>query len=840
MKNFAYLFWICFISFGMLCHATYSAEIIPCDVSEFYVVPEKSSIIHWETKTPLTNEQLAFVISDVNGQTVSRGIAKIDAKKLNAEVQLPKGYWEITFESIGNRFGIVSLEKASEPFDNFFAIDGALSWLVTGDKLREDIIKSVKRSGIGMVRERFRLQDIAPADGEFNWSPPTHDDLLRQTYKKHGIEVLEMSHDTPDWMGKVGTYPKNLKNYADAWKHIASQWQGTWGAVEVWNEPDIFFGGDLPADQYVPLVKTLAYRFQKDNVTKPLVGGVVANYNKEWHKTAADNKLLDYIDVYSFHTYDRAPNMENIAKQYRYWLRDNGYANMPLWLTECGRPWKKGVDRPPVEQDLESVTDIVMKGVESKCCGIDRYFPFVLPYYEENDNNFGMLDKKGTPLRSMAGYSQMVKALAHLDYVGDLKPEAFAIEGSDSPQVVRARVFSGKNKETPHVIVLYTGNMTPSKLTMKFPIRKAESVTGEPVSTESLQITNGLTYFFADVPKEMIDMQTDANELLNYTKEPFVRKHKKIVPFVMTFDFDKLKANSAGYIVDAEEEAKNNNVLRIPLVKHDLSDSKRGVINHLIDVAISPSSLAEYATVFKQIQFACKNSTNKINFVSIPDKSEQTNRNEFIVILPDDMVETEKILLDFTAVTEPPQTSSHPPFVGDTLNICLMQEATFKNLLAWNPDNTRIQNNPADWLKGCSANGVLKIDAGENTSVIFDCNFTEGDKWCYPKFMIPNDLQLKDCKGVIIRGRATGETTPSFFLFEKGTEAGYLTPKPLFPADGKWHAVKILFSDLQHCSATPMDKNGKLDIEEVECVSAGFNTKSEKGTLEISDFLFFR
>jgi hypothetical protein len=91
--------------------------------------------------------------------------------------------------------------------------------------------------------------------------------------------------------------------------------------------------------------------------------------------------LLDLIDVFSFHTYDRASNMENIVEIYRNYVADDkGHENMPLWLTECGRPWKKGPGRPPVEQDLESVTDIVMKGIESKCCGIDRYFPFVLPF----------------------------------------------------------------------------------------------------------------------------------------------------------------------------------------------------------------------------------------------------------------------------------------------------------------------------------------------------------------------------------------------------------------------------------------------------------------------------
>lgn len=49
---------------------------------------------------------------------------------------------------------------------------------------------------------------------------------------------------------------------------------------------------------------------------------------------------------------------------------------MPLWLTESGRPWKQGPDRPPIDQDQTSALDITMKGIESQACGIARYFPF--------------------------------------------------------------------------------------------------------------------------------------------------------------------------------------------------------------------------------------------------------------------------------------------------------------------------------------------------------------------------------------------------------------------------------------------------------------------------------
>jgi hypothetical protein len=52
------------------------------------------------------------------------------------------------------------------------------------------------------------------------------------------------------------------------------------------------------------------------------------------------------------------------------------------------------------------------------------YFPFVYPYYEENTSNFGMLDRRATPLRSLASYAQLIRVLARHRYLGDLRHSA--------------------------------------------------------------------------------------------------------------------------------------------------------------------------------------------------------------------------------------------------------------------------------------------------------------------------------------------------------------------------------------------------------------------------------
>src|SRR5699024_6621573 len=119
------------------------------------------------------------------------------------------------------------------------------------------------------------------------------------------------------------------------------RWHQSWGALEVWNEPQY---GNLPSDQYVPLVKTLAYVLHHRKKSIPV--GDASIGKKHYRDQAADNGLLDSIDFFNFHTYARAPEMVQRVKNLRDWLASRNHPNMPLWLTESGRPWSKGTDLP--------------------------------------------------------------------------------------------------------------------------------------------------------------------------------------------------------------------------------------------------------------------------------------------------------------------------------------------------------------------------------------------------------------------------------------------------------------------------------------------------------------
>jgi len=819
---FAWCF--CLLSF---CSAD-AAILTPQDVSEFVVVPEQMAELHWTVSENVPPESLTFYLDDVNGKTTEcHGTARLDGKTVTAGVTLPQGYWEIVFDKPGVRFGIIAIPIAQEPPDKFFAIDGALSWLVHDDLQREGMIKLVKRLGIGMVRERLRIATVAPGEGVFHFESDDRYETIRNTYKKHGVEVLELSHEVPDWMGKKKVYPKDLLKYADVLKAIAQHWENDWGAIEVWNEPDISFGGDLPADQCATVTKAFAWQLHEMGCKTPIVGGTMALPNQEWLETAKNNNLLDVIDLFSFHTYEKAVKMEEITKFYRMNLADGKHDNMPLWLTECGQPWKKGPDKPPVDQDLASATDIVMKGIEARCCGIDRYFAFVLPFFEESVHNFGMLDKSGTPIRAMAGYAQLIRTISHREYVGDLKTECISVSDVSAPPILRARVFRTQNGATTNdvttndattnavtTIVLYTGDMKPTPFTTTFPVKRAETLTGETCSGTT--ITDGLIYIDADVPENMIRHDTNAMKLLAYTKNKFNRsawQHKFHSPVVAAFDYDEniIHAESKGYHLEKTREqidqwatSKESPVFFLRVT--NLSDQKQLV--KIDETAAQTLSLQE-----KQPFEMMPRSSKCVPLSLYPEENDVIYRYEIGTF----DVPSQKIV------------ASH------SLEIKIPGTPTIAGLLKQHGHAVAIPFDKELWRPNISANGRLEIEKTTD-GIRLNAIFGEGDKWCYPKLPLPENVQLDKNSEIFARIRSTGETSIRIFLFGEKNDAGHLSDERAIhcPADNEWHVIRLPLSMFSPYGTTVLQATPALG--QMTDVSFGFNTKLDTATLEISDW----
>lgn len=542
--------------FVALCLSTYPADaaaLKPVGVDSFFVTPNEPAVLRWKVESGQPGGPVEYTIRDYWGQPVASGRTKPGAAAtVEVTVKLRRGFYEVDLPTTGQRFGVVSLPAFQGDADPFFCIDSALSWLVRDDEVRQGLIRALRRGGVAMSRERLSWADISPADGKWNWEGSVRNETVRRTHEKHAVEVLEMFHSTTSWAGRVGKYPDDLVGTARAWRQIGRRWESTWGALEVWNEPDISFGAFLPADQYVPLAKTLAYALARQRVNRPLVGGVFAHYNRTFLDNAAQNGLLDCVDAVSFHTYGRAPQMEPLIGNYRSWLRAHGREAMPLWITECGRPWARGPARPPADQDAVSALDITMKAVEARAGGVARHFPFVYPFYEERESNFGMMGRRATPLRSMGAYTQLILSLAHKRYLGDLK--------CDDPAVKLARVF-GDDRQS--VAVLYAGQPdVNAKAGIDPPALRIEGIDGrrlQPTETGAVPIPDGLVYVWLDGSKLAGRLRTDSSAMRLWTIGQRPRPQRpEPSPIVLRFQPppEILQAKSEGYRLLSEKPGK--------------------------------------------------------------------------------------------------------------------------------------------------------------------------------------------------------------------------------------------------------------------------------------------
>ncbi len=798
----------------------HAAELRPVAIERCFVLPDVLQTVRWKVEGSPPPSPLEYVVRDYAEKPIAHGEGRLaEAGVIETALTLPQGFHEIEFPATKQRFGLVALPAWQGPAEEFFAIDGALSWLVRDGATREGLVRVAQRSGIRMIRERLTWGGVHPGPDRNDWETPSRFDTLRRACEKHGVEVLEMAHDAPGWMGRVEKYPQDLVAAARSWQAIAGHWRSAWGGLEVWNEPDIFFGGNLPADQYVPLAKAIAFAMFEKQIDVPLVGGAVAHCNREFLDTAAENGLLDCIDAFSFHTYGRAMEMEGLVARYRQWLQRHGPSaagrraeGMPLWITECGRPWKKGPDRPPADQDAESALDIVMKGVEARACGIARYFSFVFPFYEENDNNFGMMDRRATPLRSFAAYAQMIRALGGASYAGDWKTADRAIR--------RVRWFRSSGREAPShdVVVVYTGRRD-ARLSVRLgmPVERVEGIDGRrlPHGPDRVEVPDGLAYVWpakqwreaVASPETLVDAATPAMGLYHLKADPIPRPAPSPIVLRYVYDPARVEPKSEGYRIKASPAGEMPLTIRI----FNLSGERRTVslaTNLASPGASSPADKHPSPTI------APKSSVD----VSLPWDAAQAMAREG--------------RFKATIIA----TSGSPPAEKTQLVLSFSGEAE------WGPTLQRFKRSVhlpirelTRWKRNIAGIGKMEMDSTPEVAWRLKATFGEGDRWVYPYFNLPDNVRMNEHSGLAIRARCQRPAEVRIFLWEGDSGVGYISPHSVITADGQWHVAVIHFRDLVPSSANRPDANGRLDLEQVRCISVGMNTQQAENLLEVTD-----
>ncbi len=519
-----------------------------------FVEPGRPVTFEWTAALPPRPGELAYEIRSYTNALEATGEAAVTATgRIRLRTVFTPGYHEIFFPWTGNVYAIVALPPFAGTPDPFFCMDAALGALEGRPALREVLLRILRRSGIGAGRERIVWPALQPKPGEWNWGFGQDGDTLRRDYQRLGLKVMDVFHTAPDWTGaadpKWAPYPRDLLATAAAWGEISRRWSPVWSGFEVWNEPEGVFGGWFPGDQEAALTKVISHTFKTNGINTPIVGGVLCTAFPDAPMIRAyfDNNILEDCDAFSFHTYWRPLVTEHLVAGLRAMMRGHRNADVPLWITECGRPWKRGIARPLLSEDRQSAMEIVMKGVEARACGVACYFPFVYPYYEEvgTNGNFGMMDRDAMPLRSMAAYVFCTSRLAGMDYLGDL---------SGIPAgLVKARVFADRARQNA-VVVLYTDRADTVTLPdLGVTITKAQAMDGSLMDGGggTLTVTGGIAYL--QCPLTAISGRLDTTVLaakLWKQAKAHVPQPRQAKPVVFRFDSSAWKHLNLGYWVD--------------------------------------------------------------------------------------------------------------------------------------------------------------------------------------------------------------------------------------------------------------------------------------------------
>ncbi|MBS1371871.1 MAG: hypothetical protein HPZ91_18150 [Lentisphaeria bacterium] len=543
------------------------------DPAALFVAPGTPSVTLTLDREP-ENAALDYVWTGCDGRKVAAGKAAVRDRRLILPLPQKQGFYEFTFPALKFTGGVTVLPPYSGERDPFFAMDAACSvfGLYRDEALASAYFRILGYGGVSVIRERLLWGRLEPGEpGKYQWQFRGNAETLRKLAAEHELKVLELFHDAPASLGAVSDrresgyypFPRNLVGTAESWRAIGKRWSPYWNALEVWNEPEISFGGELPGDQLGSLQRTVSYAFASNGIDTPLVGGVFTGFllNERMMRLYLGNGLLDDSDIASFHSYQAAPQLEARIAEFRELLGKEPKAAMPVWITECGRAWPRGTDRATPADDLASARHIVMKAVEAKACGVAMYFPFVLQYYPETSNNFGMMDRNHTPMRSLAGYFNAIRLLSNFRYAGDLR----GVSGAEL-----ARVFRRGDEA---VAVLFGDG--PVTLPAGLRVERFEGIDGRTLApAPSFRPPEGLFYAVttADAVAPFLRTETEAMRLLKLADSyrPLPRTAK---PVVMQYDFDRPTTSWTlyGYMYEDPAHAK------FPILLNNLSSEPQSV-----------------------------------------------------------------------------------------------------------------------------------------------------------------------------------------------------------------------------------------------------------------------
>ncbi len=777
-----------------------AVEIGFLDARSFFADPDKA----FEIPTPVPGGT-SYRLFDYAGTEIASGkSAHIGEGKSSISLTLKSGYYEIALFGVEDRLGVVVQSAFTSEVDPFFGMDTGLStWSRQGLGDRAQYVHVLKRIGVAICRERFDWGGAQKSPELWDFETERSLESTRALFRKSGPQILESFQDAPDFLSesKDKVYPTDHVGVSSAWKEIAARFSPGWGGLEVWNEPDI---KNLPADQVAPLVKSIHYTFQSAGIKTPLGGGAIAYLNKGFPDLLGMNGVLDHVDFASFHYYGSGLGIEGQVGTARRWLSNFGRESLPLWLTEMTAPWSGPYpSRAPGKDDRNRALDIALSAGEAKATGLARIFPFLFRNYGEGiERHYGLMDKAGTPQRTVASWAFAIRVLAHANYIGDWSVPL--------PGIQRARVFETASGN--RILMLYTGDRNESlSLILPFTPVHVFGVDGRVLfeRQKKIAIPDGLVWIEAKA-SDLASLKTDteATRLLALSRKkntPVKPSPIVIHPWVESEDIGSV---SRSYLLSEK-------TVRIPVETRLFNLSDRTASVSLSVKALSADG-KKWKTVeglaFEKITEIGPKSSLKVR-LEIPVKNlehdpEGMSYVRLLAITPNHPHATPAVL----SFSKPLGLESH------------LARFAYRFALPVGEKHR--------WITHVADGGESVFGENPESAWQMEVRFaSKGNNWSYPLFNPPQEVALERVSSMLIRAKLTGKATARF-LVNTTDKKKFVTSTSIIPADGQWH-VALLNLDTFVLANT--EDSGAKPGKNIQSISLGLNCEALENKLEISD-----
>jgi CDP-paratose 2-epimerase len=238
---------------------------------------------------------------------------------------------------------------------------GVCQWFhFEDDETLERTVSHLRRLGVRHLRTGISWADFYRPGGRAWYD--------RQMKAVAEFDVLLSVWHTPPSISdgnSCNSPPKRLQDYADFLDHVITLYGGTFGHIELWNEPNNRYKWDFEAHdpwwrKFGEMIGAAAY-WAKQRGQRTVLGGMIP-VDHHWLNLMEHYGVLRYIDVVAIHAFPgmwwpERPNWD-WHDRWHGWQEKVEYiaahaGGRPIWCTETGlATWDLATNRP-AKHDLQ-------------------------------------------------------------------------------------------------------------------------------------------------------------------------------------------------------------------------------------------------------------------------------------------------------------------------------------------------------------------------------------------------------------------------------------------------------------------------------------------------------